>query len=180
MRFTLLAVGVAIAAACAGAAGAHEGLVHEGCDPTATFSSGGVTVSGGFARAMLPNARTAGAYLTITNAAGEPDTLLAVESIAAGTVQLHQTVMKGDMAVMGEVTGGLEVPASGSLSLQPDSGFHLMFGDIRTPFKEGECVELTLRFAKAGVLPVVLPVAGVAADAPPEMDHSMHDMSGAK
>ena len=49
----------------------------------------------------------------------------------------------------------------------------MMFMGIATPFKDGECVEVTLTFAHAGNVPVVLAIGGVAADAPP-----MHDMKG--
>jgi copper(I)-binding protein len=169
-----------------GPASAHEGLIHTGCDPTASFTQGPITVSAAFARAMPPRAPTAAGYLTISNNGEASDTLLGASSEAAQAVLLHAMSVKNDMMTMAPVEGGLEVPAKGSVSLSPD-GYHLMFTGIPTPFKQGECVEVVLHFAKAGDLPVVLSIAGVAADAPPEhqmemggMDMGGMEMGGAK
>lgn len=145
---------------------AHNGLVHEGCDPAATFAAGDITVSGAFTRAMLPNARSAGGYLTIANTGSEPDTLVGAESEAAGEVQLHSSTLEGDVMKMAPVEGGIEIPAGGTVALTP-SGLHMMFVDIPTAFEEGVCVEVTLTFARAGALPVLLSVGGAAAAAPP-------------
>jgi copper(I)-binding protein len=150
---------------------AHHGLVHEGCDPAATFTAGDITVSGAFTRAMAPGAPAAGGYLTIANGGSSDDTLVSAASEAAGMVQLHEMKMEGDVMKMNEVPGGIVVPAGGSVSLAP-GGLHVMFMDVGTPFKEGECVEVLLHFEKAGDLPVTLPIGGPAADAPPE--HMKH------
>ena len=145
---------------------AHEGLVHDGCDPAAVVTSGALTVSGAFSRAMPPNAPVAGGYLTIANAGTADDTLIGARSEAAGAVEVHQMFMEGDVMVMSELPEGIRVPAGGSVTLEP--GFlHLMFVDVRTPFAEGECVAVTLRFEHAGEVPVVLAIGGIAADAPP-------------
>jgi copper(I)-binding protein len=149
---------------------AQDGLIHEGCDPAATFSAGPITVSAAFTRAMPPRAPTAAGYFTISNSGGDADTLLGATSAAAGGVSLHAMSMKDTMMTMAPVEGGLAVPAGGSVTLSPE-GYHLMFEKPASRFKEGECVELTLHFAKAGDLPIVLSVAGVSADAPP--DHQM-------
>ncbi len=158
-----------------GLAVAHEGLLHEGCDPAATFTSGPITVSGAFTRAMPPNAPSAGGYLTINNAGTMPDRLLGATSEAAGAVDLHEMKMEGEMMKMAPVAGGLEIPAGGSVSLVPGNGYHLMLTNIGVPFEEGQCVEVTLKFEAAGELPVVLSIGPVTASAPPEhrMDAKM-------
>lgn len=149
----------------------HEGLVHEGCDPDAAVTAGDLTISAAFSRAMLPSAPAAGGYMTITNAGSSDDTLLGATSVAAGMTELHQMAMQGDVMTMSAVENGIVVPAGGSVTLEP-GGLHLMFMNVRTPFKEGECVAVTLQFARAGAVEVVLAIGGIAADAPPE--HAGH------
>ncbi len=152
----------------------HNGLVHNGCATAQIFTGGDLTVVGAYARAMLPNAQSAGGYLTITNDGPVADTLTGVTSEAASSVDVHLMQMKGDVMEMSPVEGGLEIAAGETVELAP-SGYHLMFTGIRSPFKEGECVDIVLHFAVAGDLPVELNIGGVAQDEP-VMDHSMHDM----
>ncbi|RYE09349.1 MAG: copper chaperone PCu(A)C [Hyphomicrobiales bacterium] len=157
---------------------AHNGLVHGGCAVGQTFSANGISVSGAFTRAMLPNAGAAGGYLSIDNAGAEADTLTGASSQAAAIVEVHQMKMEGDVMKMAAVEGGLEIPAGGSVALEP-MGYHLMFMQIDVPFKEGDCVEVTLHFAKAGDVPVVLNIGSVAQKEPvmDHGDHGDHDMS---
>lgn len=155
---------------------AHNGLVHQGCPVGQSFVAGALTVTGAYTRAMAPNAGAAGGYLDIANGGSEADTLTGVSSVAAGLAELHEMKLEGDMMKMQRVEGGLEIPAGGTLALAP-RGFHIMFMQVGTPFKEGECVEVTLHFAKAGDLPVQLNIGGMAQDGPPE-DHGGHDMDG--
>ena len=151
---------------------AHEGLVHDGCPAGQVFAAGDLTISGAYTRAMLPQAKVAGGYLTIENKGSAPDRLVGGASEAAKSVQVHQMKLEGEMMKMGEVEGGLEVPAGGSVELTPGA-YHIMMMGVGTPFKEGECLQLTLKFEKAGDVPVVLNVGGTAADAAPE-GHAHH------
>ncbi|MDC9822336.1 copper chaperone PCu(A)C [Devosia sp. ZB163] len=146
---------------------AHNGLVHDGCPVGQAFSAGDLTITGAYTRAMLPQAKVAGGYLVIENKGTAPDRLLGGATEAAQTVQIHQMKMEGDMMKMSQVEGGLEIPAGGSVALEP-GGYHVMLMGVGTPFKEGECLELTLKFEKAGDVPVILNIGGTAADAPPE------------
>jgi copper(I)-binding protein len=149
---------------------AHEGMIHDGCATGQTFAAGDITVSGGFTRATLANAQVGAGYMTITNAGSAPDRLLSAVSETTPTVEIHNMQTKDGMMTMAEVEGGLEVPAGGTVTLAP-GGYHIMFIGPRAPFKEGECVALTLSFEKAGELPVQLNVGGVGASAAPEHDH---------
>jgi hypothetical protein len=60
---------------------------------------------------------------------------------------------------------GYDIPANGSFELKP-SGAHLMFMDIKQPFKEGEKVPVTLRFEKAGEVKVEFLVAALGETQP--------------
>lgn len=145
---------------------AHEGLVHDGCPIGQVFTAGDLTISGAYTRAMLPQAKVGGGYLVIDNTGVAADRLLGGTTEVAKTVQVHQMKMEGDMMKMGHLEGGLEIPAGGSVALT-HGGYHLMLMGVGTPFKQGECLELTLKFEQAGDVPVVLNVGGPAADAAP-------------
>lgn len=162
MKTTILA---ALLAAFILPANAHEGLVHGGCDPAATFTVGDLAISGAFSRAMLPNAEVAGGYLTIVNGGGDNDVLVGATSEAAETIQLHQMKMEGDVMKMSAVPDGVAIGAGETVVLAP-GGLHLMFMGIGKPFKEGECVEVALSFERAGEVPVTLSIGGIAADGP--------------
>lgn len=121
------------------------------------FIAGDLTISGAFSRATLPQAKVAGGYLTIENRGTAPDRLLGGSTEGARTVQVHQMQMVGDMMKMSQVEGGLEIPAGGSVTLDP-GGYHLMLMDLTQPLKADECLALTLKFEKAGEVPVTLAI----------------------
>ncbi len=53
-----------------------------------------------------------------------------------------------------------------------NNGAHLMFTEIKQPFKEGEKIPVTFRFEKAGAVSAEFHVRRVAASAPPA--HQKH------
>ncbi|WP_423065793.1 copper chaperone PCu(A)C [Devosia sp. CN2-171] len=154
---------------------AHMGMKHDGCPTGQVFTAGDITISGAFSRATLPSAKIGGGYLVIENKGSSPDRLLGGSTENAKAVQVHQMKMEGDMMKMGEIAGGLEIPAGSTVTLAPGGdAYHLMFMDIIQPLKSGECMDVTLEFEKAGAIPVQLNIGEIAADAPPE--HMHHDM----
>jgi copper(I)-binding protein len=64
---------------------------------------------------------------------------------------------------------GYDVPAEGSFELKP-GGAHLMFVDIKRPFKEGDKLPVKLKFEKAGEVIAEFQVGGMGASAAP-MQH---------
>ena len=122
-----------------------------------------------WARATPPGAKVAGGYLLIRNPGASPDRLVSVSSPAAARVETHITVKDGDISRMREVKG-YEIPANGSLELKP-GGAHLMFVDIKAPFKQGDKVPATLRFQRSGEVKVEFAVEGMGA-----MDHGAMKM----
>ncbi|MDQ7261113.1 copper chaperone PCu(A)C [Paracoccus sp. PS-1] len=138
---------------------------------------GDLLLSDGYVRAMPPNAPVAGGYVTIANNGSQDDRLVAARSPRAGAVQIHEMTMNGDVMKMRELPDGLPVPAGGSVELKP-GGYHLMFMQVAEPFAEGETVEATLVFEKAGE--IALPFAVRAMNAAPAghqghaSDHSGH------
>ena len=126
---------------------------------------GKLELSGGFARATLPNAPVGGGFITIVNKGTEADRLVSAASPAAGEVQLHEMAMEGGVMKMRQLKDGIPVPAGATVTLQPN-GLHLMFMHLKQAFVEGTTIPVTLTFEKAGTVTVQLPVGGIAAKAP--------------
>ncbi|HET7672550.1 MAG TPA: copper chaperone PCu(A)C [Burkholderiales bacterium] len=106
-----------------------------------------VAIDNPWARATAPGIKVAAGYMVIRNP-GAADRLLGASTSAAERVETHVTVKEGDVARMRQVQG-YDVPAGASLELKP-GGAHLMFVNIKAPFKEGEKIPVVLRFEKAG------------------------------
>jgi copper(I)-binding protein len=154
------------------------------CPLGQSFSTGAITVSGAYARATPPAAQSAGAYLSIRNDGDTDDTLLSASTAAASDTMLHSSTMNGQVMEMAPMPDGLPVPAHGEAALDPMHA-HLMLTGMSAPFAQGQCLEMTLHFAKAGDLPIQVvvgsfgqsgPVIGDPAAAP--ASSMQMDMSG--
>ena len=120
-----------------------------------------IMVMEAFARASAtPSAGAAAAYVSVMNHGGD-DRLLGVASPAARTAEIHRTEIVDGVMKMQSVEA-LEIAAHGKLEMKP-GGYHIMFMGLKQPLKQGEEIDLTLRFEKAGELTVKVPVRGVAA-----------------
>jgi copper(I)-binding protein len=112
-----------------------------------------------------PNgAPTAAGYLTVTNHGKTADRLLGGASPLARSIEPHSMSMSGGVMRMRLLPNGFEIPPGGTLTLAPDKG-HLMLIGPAHPFKVGDKVPATLRFAHAGEVKVYF---AVQADAPAE------------
>jgi len=131
----------------------------------ATAAYAQVEIEQPWARATAPGAKVAGGYMVIRNPSAAPDRMVGASSGAAERVEMHVHVNEGGVMKMREVKG-YDVPAGGSFELKP-GGAHLMFMDIRRPFKEGERVTVKLRFEKAGEVSAEFHVGRLGASAPP-------------
>lgn len=103
-----------------------------------------------FTNAPLPG------YLRIVNTGTTPDTLLGASSEVASQAMLHGTEGGGGaMTMVSEVV----IPAGDSVVMAP-GGLHLMFEGLQRRIVAGDTVAVVLRFARAGEVPVLLPVVG--------------------
>lgn len=102
---------------------------------------------------VLPGSNSA-VYLEIRNHGSEPDRLLGGETPVATGVEVHESIMEGDVVRMRPVEG-LEVPGRGVVALRP-GGAHLMLLDLRDDLRDGDTLSLTLAFQRS--LPVSLRV----------------------
>lgn len=192
-RYSLqLAAALALTAASAVTAGAYPPALHSYLgaieQPTLdaamkampekagddTVKAGDLEIGGIWTRAMLPGQPTGGGYFTITNNGKGADRLLSISTPDAGRAEIHSMTMKDNVMVMRPVEGGLDIPAGGTVALKPGH-FHLMFMDVKKPFREGDTIPVTLEFEKAGKVEIEMPVeAANAKGAHGAMDHTDH------
>jgi hypothetical protein len=142
----------------------HHDMAAMGATDATPVKAGSLEISGGAVKAMLPGAKVGGGGLIIKNDGGEDDTLVSVESPAAGRVELHEMTMQNDVMKMRKLDSGIPVPAGETVTLQ-SGGLHLMFMDVKTPFSEGDSIPVTLTFEKAGKVDYVLAVGNAAGGA---------------
>src|SRR5688572_6810083 len=74
-----------------------------------------LAADGAWARAALQGQRTSAAYMTLT--AREPLTLLGASSPAAGSIELHEMKLEGDVMKMRAIDT-LELPAGKAVQLK--------------------------------------------------------------
>lgn len=177
----LLAAGSALAlmAACSPAADApadpaanpaaagHDAAGHgagHGAAATATpaAATGGSAQLGEIAIAAArirppPGGRdvTAG-YLTLTNAGAAANRLVSATSPAAASIELHAHIHEGGMMKMEQVPA-IDVPAGGSVTLEP-GGLHLMLFGVKADMIATGSVPVTLTFEQGGTVDVVFSV----------------------
>jgi copper(I)-binding protein len=80
----------------------------------------------------------------MTLTAAEPLTLLGAATAAAGIVEIHQMKMEGDVMKMRAVD---KLPMKPGVPLQfAPNGYHFMLMDLKSPFRAGSSIRMTLRF----------------------------------
>jgi copper(I)-binding protein len=170
--------------AAAGCAASSSGV------PKSTTTAMSMSVTGGHAvigdltisRAYIPDPATssiAAAYLTVTNS-GPADRLISISTPAFRSAMLNRydTDPNGGQTMVATSSGAV-VPAHGRLVLMPGS-YHVMLRKPLHPVRQGTTARLTLRFAKAGVVSLLVPVVADTGLPASSMSTSMPgmDMSG--
>ncbi|MDO6763651.1 copper chaperone PCu(A)C [Agarivorans sp. 1_MG-2023] len=112
-----------------------------------------------YARATPPNAPTSAIFLSMHNHGDQDISLVAAATPAAGRVELHTMLMDGDVMKMRQVKE-IKVAANTMVELKP-GGLHLMLFDLQIPFKEGEELQLTLKFSDGSQQQLLVPVKKV-------------------
>jgi periplasmic copper chaperone A len=125
------------------------------------FKAGDIVIEKPWARATPKGAEVGGAYMTIENMGAAADRLTGGSADFA-TVEIHEMKTENGVMEMREVTGGLDIPAHGSVGLAP-GGYHIMFTHLAHPLTKGETVKATFTFEHAGPVEVEFKVVGVGA-----------------
>jgi copper(I)-binding protein len=108
--------------------------------------------------ARSASAMAGAAFMTLANTGTEDDRLIAASTDAAQRVELHTHIEDGDGVMrMVEVEDGIEVPAGGETVLQR-GGLHVMLMGLTAPLNQGDQIDLTLTFEKAGDVTLTVPV----------------------
>jgi hypothetical protein len=154
-----------------------ENTAAESTAPTATCP---VTVTDPWVKAA-ESGMTAG-FGVLANSGAQAVTITAASSPASPTMELHEVVESDGAMVMRPVEGGFEVPAGGSLAMEP-GGYHLMLMDLTDPVLPGDDVAFTLTCGDGGTVSYTAQAKtfeGAAEDYEPgmDMDHS-HEPSEA-
>ncbi|MFY9826313.1 MAG: copper chaperone PCu(A)C, partial [Thermoanaerobaculia bacterium] len=97
-------------------------------------------------------------YLTVVNRGAQSDRLVRVESAVAQAAEPHESREEKGVITMVEHPEGFEVPARGTLELQP-GGKHIMLVAPRTFAAVNGTIPLTLHFEHAGAVEVRARVA---------------------
>ena len=124
------------------------------------FKIGSLEIAHPWSRQTVPGQAVGGGFMVIRNTGRAADRLVAVASPAAAKVGLHSMSMQGGVMRMRPVTGGLAIPAGGTLDLLP-GGYHIMLTGLKAPLALGRMVPVTLRFQRAGTITIQLKVESV-------------------
>lgn len=136
---------------------ATTALVMTGAAHAEQYTVGDLIIDNPVARATPANAPVSGGYMIISNTGDEADRLIGGEAGFAGKVEVHEMAMDGDVMRMRELEDGIEIPAGGSVVLQP-GGLHVMFMQLGDRLQEGEERTVMLNFEDAGEVQVVFDV----------------------
>ncbi len=117
-----------------------------------------VSIENPLVYAASPAARAAALYMEISNHCDSNEKLVKVTSEAAARLALHGTETGSDgVATMHSIDNGLEVPANGSLVLQP-GGLHVMLMGLAEIPRQDQVLEFRLQFDTSGEISIKAPV----------------------
>lgn len=153
--------------------------------PSASATAGGgngsdatsqITIQEPWAR---PSTNAVSAVYFVVKNAGSEDRLVSATADVSPKVQIHEVVTDGMSQRMQEVTGGIVVPANGSVELKP-GGYHVMLMNLPEPLEVGDVVKVALTFEHAGTIDIDAPVheAGDGEDDGHMHGHAEHGMQG--
>ncbi|MFV0309168.1 MAG: copper chaperone PCu(A)C [Desertimonas sp.] len=120
-----------------------------------------LTVSDAWSRQPAEGQSMGVVYATLENEGDETIQLVAASTPVAQSVELHRTEMDDDgQMTMAEEPDGFEIPAGGTLVLEP-GGNHLMLMDIDPATFPDDVVEVTLEFDGADPITVEAEVRAI-------------------
>lgn len=134
------------------------------------YKLGSLEIIHPWARATPGGAKVGGAYLKVINHGTEPDRLVSITAERSDRVEIHEMAMTNGVMTMRPVPAGLEIRPGETVELKP-GGYHVMMQDLKAPLKEGDKVEGTLTFEKAGTVKVIFAVAPIGAAEPSAPAH---------
>lgn len=142
--------------------------------------AGDIEVVDAYARTSSAMAKSGAAFMVIKNTGDSDDRLIAAASDVAQKVELHTHKDMGEGVMkMVEVKEGFAIPAHSHHALAR-GGDHVMLLGLTRALKEGDLIDVTLTFEKAGEMTIAVPV-DLANKGDMQMDGGMnHDHSKMK
>lgn len=89
-------------------------------------------------------------YLTIKNSGGLSDRFLKAKTDVSLLTEIHKSFVEDNRNMMERIDGGIEIPAGGSVKLEPGS-YHLMLMGLKSSLSEGDSFAVQLKFEKSGI-----------------------------
>lgn len=129
------------------------------------YSVGQLAIAHPWTRATPQGAKVGGGYLSVTNNGNEADRLMGVAATSAGQAEIHEMKTENGVMTMRPINDGVEIKPGETVALKP-GGYHIMFMNLKEPFKPGEPVKGELEFQKAGKVQVEFKVEPVGAAGP--------------
>jgi periplasmic copper chaperone A len=93
-------------------------------------------------------------YMKVKNSGGGADKLLSAKSDACKVIELHETIMEGDIMSMRPVEGGFVGIPAGEMVEFKTGGLHLMCVEMQVDFTPGAAIPLILEFESSGTIQV--------------------------
>ena len=124
------------------------------------IKAGPLQIEAPWLRATPGGAKVGAGYLRITNTGSEADRLTGASMPLSARGEVHEMTMQNGVMHMAPVAGGVAIPPGKTVELKP-GGFHLMFLDLKGALKQGQSLDVTLTFEKAGSVTVPFPVQGL-------------------
>jgi copper(I)-binding protein len=92
-------------------------------------------------------------YFRIENVGNEADTLLSSDTPSAQAAEVHESMADVNGIMRMKPRKNIEISSGGEVVFQP-GGLHIMLVGLNQPLTVGDEVQLTLRFEKAGEIPL--------------------------
>ena len=126
------------------------------------YTLGAMHIVHPWTRATLGGAEVAGGYLKIENKDGAPDRLTGASADFSGRVEIHEMKTEDGVMKMRALPAGLELAPGSAVEFRPGA-YHIMFTALKRPLKQGERVNASLTFEKAGTVEVEFVVEAAGA-----------------
>ncbi|MYN14420.1 copper chaperone PCu(A)C [Pusillimonas sp. TS35] len=106
----------------------------------ATPAHAQVSVEDAWVRGTVSGQQATGVFMTLKSKTDAK--LVAADSPIAGTVEIHEMAMDGNVMKMRQIPS-LALPAGQTVMLKP-GGYHIMLLDLKQPIKAGEKIPVSL------------------------------------
>ncbi len=130
--------------------------------------AGNITVENPYVKEVAPNMKNSAAFMTIKNNGDKAVSLVSATNNASAITELHTHGKKDGMMVMYKVDK-IDVPAHGEALLKP-MGLHVMLIGLNKQLKEGDNVDLELKFDNGESVKVTAPVKKLGGQMKPYLD----------